>query len=178
MLEGGESFGRVVEAGNGRMQWRRRQVGELLLKMSECTGRLKGLLRGFDCVVAVRPFDQSIGAPIAVFLIHVHGLAIARGDEREDATAAVRNRGRLCGEVRGDSLDVFHQRDGIAEDVCVNALQDEASGTAGLVEDGRVGVVDVAAAVGHDGGEVAVDLEIACDIRGLELVGHSDDLEG
>jgi hypothetical protein len=65
--------------------------------------------------------------------------------------------------MRRDALDVLHDRHRVFEDVVVDALEDVAHRRAGLIKDGAVSVVDVAAAVRRGFLKSTVDLEVAGD---------------
>ena len=92
--------------------------------------------------------------------VHVPGPPVAGWDEREHAAARLRLPRDLGGQMRGDALDIFHERHGRFENVMVDALENVAHGLAALVEVDTVGVVDMAAAVRGGVQKIAGDFEM------------------
>ena len=158
LLERGEAFGGVVEVGDGVVEAGRGEVSELMLEEAEGFGGLIGLGGGFDDVEGVSVLDEGVGAPVVAEVVGVQGSGVACGDEGEGAAVGVGVGWEIVsefgGEVNGDTLDVLHERGGVAEDVVVDALEEVAGGDGVVVEGDAVGVVDVAAAgwVGRDEG--------------------------
>ena len=137
-----------MEVGNGVVEARRWEGGELLLELPEGECSLPGLLRRCDRVVAAGALDEAVHAPPVPLPVAMEGCAVMGGNERERSADGVRLAGYLRGDVGGDALDVAHQRCRVFENVVVDALQNHGLLRTGLLEDDTIGVVDVAAAVG------------------------------
>jgi hypothetical protein len=71
-----------------------------------------------------------------------------RGNKRHRASVVVRIIRNLRGEMGCDPLDIFHERNGVLEDVMINALQKIPRVGAPVLEDCAVRIVDMAAAIG------------------------------
>ena len=178
MFERGKSPWRVVKIGNGIVQTRRGQIGEHLLELAEGLGSLKRLIRRTDRVVAAGALDEFIGAPIIPFGVGVPCTAVARGDESEHAAVSIRLAVDLRAEMGGDALDIFHDRDGVFEDVMVDALDDVARCFAGGAKDGAIGIVDVPAAVGCGRRELAGNFKVARHLGDVVVEVHGQSLSG
>jgi len=182
LLELLEARGRVMEAGDGFCERWLGQIREQGLEAAEGLGCAKGLLGGLDLIEGASAGDESVSTPDIAFRIDVEGLTGAGGDEAEDAAVAVGVRrgacGELGGEVCGDALDVAHERDGVTEDVVIDALNDgplrRGAGGGGDAE----GVIDVAGAPGVGGDEGAGNLEGRGDGGEVVRRGHAQRRSG
>ena len=121
---------------------------------------MKGLLWRFHRVVSPGVFDEDISAPVVALRIAVPRATVPGRDQREAESGVVRLVRGLAVDVRRHALHVFHERHRGLEDVMVDPLDDVTDGSAALVEDGAVGVVNVTAAVGAGVDELAVDLKL------------------
>jgi len=77
-----------------------------------------------------------------------------------------------------NALDVFHDRGRVLEDIGINALQDVVRGHPGMAELSAVGVVNVAAAIGHSVAEFAAYLKLACGGANIVVFIHIQSLSG
>jgi hypothetical protein len=77
--------------------------------------------------------------------------------------------------VPGDAVHVFHQLDGLFENVVVDALDDEPDLLACLIEQGVIGVVDVPGSVGASRYKVGTHVKARgdrADVMGEGRGGH------
>src|ERR1700733_7590064 len=146
-LERGESPGRVVKIRNGIEQTRRRKICEHLLELTEGLGRLKRLFRRTDRVITAGVLNKLVGSPIIPFGVGVPRTTVARRDESEHAAISIWLSIDLLAEMRRDALNIFHDRDGVFEDVVVDTLDDVAQRLAGIAKGNAIGIVDVTAAI-------------------------------
>jgi hypothetical protein len=80
--------------------------------------------------------------------------------------------------VRCNTLDIFHESDGVCENALIDALQNGSHWNASPTGDDAPGVVDMAAAVGSSLEEFAGDLKFTCNSRDIVLLAHDESLFG
>jgi hypothetical protein len=83
--------------------------------------------------------------------------ASPRGDEPERASIVVRIIRNLRCEMCCHPLDVLHQRNGVPEDLMINALKKIPRAGASVLEDRAVCIVDMAASVRCSSSEFTAD---------------------
>ncbi len=113
----------MVKIGNRIVQSRGREICQHALELAERLRCLESLPGGLDRVIGSGAVDKEIGAPVIAVGIVVQNAAQPRGNQPQHAPAAVGMIRNLRRQVRGDALDILHQRDGVLEDVVVDALQ-------------------------------------------------------
>jgi hypothetical protein len=77
------------------------------------------------------------------------------------------------GKVFRDALDVFHERDGIFEDVVIDALEDVTHSQAVLIRSDAKGIIDMTAAMRFGFQQIAVNPELAGDSQDVVFQGHA-----
>ena len=168
LFQSGDPFRRIVKIGNG-FDETTRQVDQIRLELSECVCRLIGLFLGFENVETFRVFDEEINAPAAALLIADPDIPVERGNQGQRAAGVA----VLRREMPRHAADVLHQRSGIVEHLRIQALEDIADPAAGLIEDERIGVVDMSAPVRLRRNEVARDGEAGAELLNIRPVLHA-----
>ena len=124
---------------------------------------------GLHLFVGVRAGDLRDRAPeVAVRIRHPVFAGLRLDDLRKlpDAVRAIGLGLELRVAVVREHAHVLHDHFRIREDRLTDALHDEALLGEGRPEDRQIGVVDVARAVGLDGHEPSLDVELAGDYGG------------
>ena len=168
------------ETGRGMMEVRDRLVqpaaGEIRKQGLECSERLGGgvsLFRRQYDVMAGGPLDEMVAAPAIAVGVDVPGSARTGGYQPEGTTLCVRRAGAFQPGVGmgADALDVRHQFVWTAEDVLVDALEDEP-GRAVVGGDLHLErVVDVAASIGDGRSDLTSEGELPGDRDGVISCG-------
>ncbi len=71
--------------------------------------------------------------------------------------------GNFGGKMRGDALDIFHERYRLLENIAVDALENVAGTLAAMIEANAISVVDVAAAVNFRADKFTGNLKLPDD---------------
>ena len=164
-LEGSEAFGGVVETGDGLKKRFSREVCAEFLEIAKCTGHFHALLGRFNHIVRACAINEGVNAPNITFLILCVGLAIQR--RHESKGAAVRVLATLLPEhaesLCSDAAHIFHEGDGLFEDIAVDARKDVVHTQTRLIHFNAVGVVDMPGAIGGAAHVVRAQVEQAGD---------------
>jgi hypothetical protein len=130
------------------------------------------LIGGIDDIEAGAALDEVKAAPISgLGLLRIGRLAMEcltfmGSHERERAAVEVNERfaDEAIAQVGADALDIFHERDRVAENAVVDALDDVAALVAIVLEAGSKGVVDESVAEGTTLDEGSFDAKGAADV--------------
>jgi len=158
-----------VEAGQGVAEFLRGEVADHAMEVAQHDARLVGVLRVTHFLVGLRAGDLGDRAPeVAVGVRHPVFARLGLDDlgKLPDTVRAFRLDLELGVAVVGEHAHVLHDHLGLREDGLTDALHDEALFREGRPEDREVRVVDVAGAVGLDGHEPSLDVELAGDQGG------------
>jgi hypothetical protein len=80
--------------------------------------------------------------------------------------------------MRRHALDVLHQADRVPEDILIDALQDGPRLHTGLMKEGAIRVVDMAAAIRSSAEKLATDFKLTRHRADVGPVAHDQSLSG
>jgi len=152
---------RVMKVGNGLVESRLWQVGQLGLKLAERAPHAAGLLAGFQAVEIESGIDPVVHSPGLLLRVLQQGLAAFGQDHPQIAALTVGQMAYLGFQVARNPQDVVHHPVGQGEDVGVEPLQHPV-GTSFILN--QKGVVDVASPQGRDGPHFAADGKTTADV--------------
>ena len=163
-----------MEAGQGVTEFLRGEVADHAVEVAQHDARFVGVLRVAHLLEGLRAGDLGDRAPEVAVGVRHPVLARLRLDDLRKLPDAVRAVGlglELSVAVVGEHAHVLHDHFRLREDRLTDALHDEALFREGRPEDREVGVVDVTGAVGLDGHESSLDVELAGDQGGSHGAG-------
>ena len=114
-------------------------IHKIRLELAENSGGFVCLILRFQNIIAFRPFDEKINAPVIVFLIHNVGFPVLRKHQSHGLARIL----AFPAEMFGHSLDIIHQTHRIAEYIRVDPLEDIMNYFSALVICHAIGIVDV-----------------------------------
>jgi hypothetical protein len=171
-FKGGETLGRIVEIGDGFDESRAGEIGDEALEFAKFPRGLISLIGSIDDIEAGAALDEVKAAPISgLGLLRIGRLAMEcltfmGSHERERAAVEIRAWfvDETSAKVGANAIDIFHERDRVAENAVVDALDDVATLVAIVLEAGGKGIVDESVAEGAALDEGSFDAKGAADV--------------